>query len=298
MSDEEKTKNQLLEILGELRCQNHRLSKRILELEAVAEKQKRAGETLRQSESMMRAISESAQDAIVMMDVEGRISYWNPAAGRTFGYTNNEALGRKLHHLLAPQRYQDLHQNAFPEFQRSGRGGAIGKTLQLNALRKTGEEFPIELSLSSLHLGDGWHAIGIIRDITDRIQAQKALEESEEKFRQVVDNMNEVFWLRSADNRELLYISPSYEHIWGKTCQSLPDLDEARYAARIAAKIVNSFRKPFEIDNHPLFVTTSLGIAVYPGDGTSQAHLLKNADIAMYQAKQTGRDKYQLCKAG
>ena len=76
----------------------------------------------------------------------------------------------------------------------------------------------------------------------------------------------------------------------------LPDLKVIEDAIQVAQKIVDSFRKPFLIDTHQLVVTTSIGIAVYPDDGTDEGILLKNADIAMYQAKQAGRDRYQLYK--
>jgi diguanylate cyclase (GGDEF)-like protein/PAS domain S-box-containing protein len=76
----------------------------------------------------------------------------------------------------------------------------------------------------------------------------------------------------------------------------LPDLKVIEDAIRVAQKIVDSFRKPFLIDTHQLAVTTSIGIAVYPHDGTDEGILLKNADIAMYQAKQAGGDRYQLYK--
>lgn len=65
---------------------------------------------------------------------------------------------------------------------------------------------------------------------------------------------------------------------------------------RVAEKIVESFRAPFLLGTHQLIVTTSIGIALYPDDGTDEATLLKNADIAMYQAKQTGRNRYKIFK--
>jgi diguanylate cyclase (GGDEF)-like protein len=73
----------------------------------------------------------------------------------------------------------------------------------------------------------------------------------------------------------------------------LPDLKGINDAIQVAQKIVASFRKPFPIDTHQLLMTTSIGIAVYPNDGTDEGMLLKNADQAMYQAKQTGRDRYR-----
>jgi diguanylate cyclase (GGDEF)-like protein len=76
----------------------------------------------------------------------------------------------------------------------------------------------------------------------------------------------------------------------------LPDLKVIEDAIQVAQKIVDSFCKPFLIDTHQLVVTTSVGIAVYPNDGIDEGILLKNADIAMYQAKQAGRARYQLYK--
>ena len=75
----------------------------------------------------------------------------------------------------------------------------------------------------------------------------------------------------------------------------LPELEVIDNAIQIALKIVDSFYKPFRIDTHKIVVTTSIGIAVYPEDGTNESMLLKNADNAMYQAKQAGRARYQLC---
>jgi 5-methylcytosine-specific restriction protein A len=74
----------------------------------------------------------------------------------------------------------------------------------------------------------------------------------------------------------------------------LPDLKTIENAIQVVQKIVDSFYKPFLINTHQLIVTTSIGVAVYPDDGTDEAMLLKNADIAMYQAKQAGRARYQL----
>jgi diguanylate cyclase (GGDEF)-like protein len=76
----------------------------------------------------------------------------------------------------------------------------------------------------------------------------------------------------------------------------LPDLKVIEDAIQVAQKIVDSFCKPFLVDTHQLTVTTSIGIALYPNDGTDEVMLLKNADIAMYQAKQAGRSQYQLYK--
>ena len=148
---------------------------------------KRAEESLRESQARIQAITDSAQDAILMMDPEGRISYWNPAAEQVLGYTSEEAMGRNLHELLAPERYREAQRAAFPEFQRTGRGAAVGKTLELEALRKSGEEVSIALSLSTVELRDQWHAVGILRDITERKRIEAALSQTSRQLKAVLD---------------------------------------------------------------------------------------------------------------
>lgn len=75
-----------------------------------------------------------------------------------------------------------------------------------------------------------------------------------------------------------------------------PDMEVIEEAIQVVQKIIDRFNKPFLIDTHQLVVTTSIGIAVYPNDGMDEEILMKNADIAMYQAKQAGRARYQLYK--
>jgi len=145
--------------------------------------QKRAEISLRESEARMRAITDSAREAIIIIDQEGLVYYWNPAAERIFGYTNEEAMGMNLHMLVTPQRYHQTFKTAFAKFQHTGQGDVIDATIELQALHKDGHEISIELSLSALPHKDEWQAIGIIRDITERKRSEEALRESEERFR-------------------------------------------------------------------------------------------------------------------
>jgi PAS domain S-box-containing protein len=91
------------------------------------------------------------------------------------GYTSEETIGQNLHKLIVPQQYHAAHFAAFPEFQATGQGGAIGKTLELGARRKDGEEIRVELSLSAIYR-NGWHAVGLLRDITTRKLAEAELQ--------------------------------------------------------------------------------------------------------------------------
>ncbi|MDK9717687.1 MAG: ATP-binding protein [Trichlorobacter sp.] len=135
-------------------------------------------QVIRESEARLRSITDSAQDAIIMMDSCGVITFWNPAAETILGYPAEEALGKNLHELLAPLRYQGAQKAAFAEFVQTGRGHAVGKTIELSAMHKDGHELPVSLSLSAVFQDGAWHAVGILRDITGLKQYQEELLEA------------------------------------------------------------------------------------------------------------------------
>ena len=144
---------------------------------------KKVSRDLVASEQRYRTITSTAQDAIILMDNRGRIAYWNPAAERIFGYPEGEVLGRDLHELLIPTRFAPQFKKGLSRFWASGEGNAIGKILEMTALRKGGKEFPVELALSALQQDDGWWAIGIVRDISDRERERTEREDLQAQLR-------------------------------------------------------------------------------------------------------------------
>ncbi len=150
--------------------------KRVLHQRRIFEEKQRAEETLRESEEKFRKISASAQDAIVIMDSKENISFWNEAATKIFGYSSPEALGQDLHTLIAPERYREAFREGLARYKTTGQGAAVGQMLELMAVKKDGTVFPIELSLSVIKLQGEWNAVGIIRDVTERVQAKQSLQ--------------------------------------------------------------------------------------------------------------------------
>jgi len=142
---------------------------------------RRAEDTIKDNETRLRTITDSAQDAILMMDSMGMVSFWNPAAETILGYRAEEAIGKDLHNLLVPERYLKAYRTAFSEFQHTGKGNAIGKTLELEARRKDGREIIVALSLSAVSFKNTWHAVGILRDITDHKNTEVILRNALEK---------------------------------------------------------------------------------------------------------------------
>ena len=150
---------------------------------------------LQESERKFRTISISAIDAIIMIDNNGAVGYWNPAAEKIFGYSEKEMMGANVHNILAPEKYREEHRTAFPNWQQTGEGGAVGKVLELSALCKDGKEIPVELSLSSVLIGNTWNAIAIARDISERVAAQEALDASEERLRFIYEGSDAIMFL-------------------------------------------------------------------------------------------------------
>jgi diguanylate cyclase (GGDEF)-like protein/PAS domain S-box-containing protein len=126
---------------------------------------------LASSRERFRVLTATANDAIVTMDGGGLITHWNRAAERIFGYTESETVGRQVHEFLVPTRFQERAALGLKAFATSGKGGSLGKTVEMAAIRKDGIEIAIEISLAGTQLGGQWQAIAIMRDITERKQA-------------------------------------------------------------------------------------------------------------------------------
>jgi PAS domain S-box-containing protein len=136
---------------------------------------------LQEAVALFQSIAESAHDGIVVATGDGNIVFWNQAAERIFRYTEDEILDQPLSRLM-PDRYRAAHGAGLERFRRTGEGRIIGQTVELHGLRKSGDEFPLELSLASWESSGQRYVCGIIREITDRKRAEEALRESEQRF--------------------------------------------------------------------------------------------------------------------
>ncbi|MBI2809451.1 MAG: PAS domain S-box protein [Candidatus Melainabacteria bacterium] len=140
---------------------------------------KRLERELEYSETLFKQICVGALDGIVCVNQDGAVTVWNGAAERIFGYQADDVIGRNLHLLIAPERYRERFAPALEHFKKTGSGTILGKTLVLEAVRADGTEIPVELSVSSIELNGKWHAVGIVRDITDRRNAEIRMKENE-----------------------------------------------------------------------------------------------------------------------
>ena len=149
-------------------------------------------ESLKESEEKAQKIGDSALEAVIMISPEGKVDYWNKAAEKMFGHLEKEMLGENVHELIMPKKYKTLFDKGWKNFKNTGKGNAIGTMVELTALRKSGEEFPVEIALSTVHIKGKFGAIAYIRDISERHKAQKVLVESKKRYLDLIEFLPEM----------------------------------------------------------------------------------------------------------
>ena len=194
----------------------------------------RAEEAFRRVEQQARAIVDSALDAVVVMDAEGNITEWNKQAEETFGWTRSEVLGRRISETLIPMRCRAAHEVGLRHFLRTGQGPVLNRRIEIDAIRRDGTEFPVELSITPLKIGDTWTFSSFIRDITARRQAQEDLRSAHAELAHVnrVMTMGELAASIAHEvNQPLAAIVASGESCIAWLANETPNLEKARAAA-------------------------------------------------------------------
>lgn len=200
----------------------------------IIHKRNLAHKALRESKDTLHIITRAAKDAIVMMDDQGNVSLWNPAAEHIFGYAPHEVVGKGLHAVLAPQQYRAQYREGLKNFKSSGAGASIGRTMELTAIKKDGSLFPLELSLSALQLKGKWFAVGILRDISERKKNEEALLiHRAELERQVVERTEELTSVNELLHKEIL--------------DRIRTEEELSRSESFLNTVFDSFRDPFSI---------------------------------------------------
>ncbi len=165
-------------------------------------------------------IIDQVHDSVVSTNLEGYVTSWNAGAFRATGYSSSEAIGRHISFLYSEGEHGLLQHGIIEPVKTMGR-----HEVEVQVRRKSGEIFLSRVSLSLLHDDRGTPVgmIGYSTDITEVKRTVDALRESEQRFRQMAENIEEMFWITNADLSEMLYVSPAYEKIWGRPVNSLYD---------------------------------------------------------------------------
>jgi PAS domain S-box-containing protein len=147
----------------------------------------------KRAESMFRDLLESAPDAMVIVNLEGRVQLVNAQTEKIFGYSREEMIGQPVEMLL-PQRFREAHGSHRADYAQSPHARSMGASLALSGRRRDGTEFPVEISLSPLETGEGTLISSAIRDITERKRAEETLREAESKLSLALDSVQIGAW--------------------------------------------------------------------------------------------------------
>lgn len=171
---------------------------------------------LRESEERMRAILESALDAVVTMDRHGEIVEFNPAAEKIFGFPRAEAIGERLVDLIIPERMRDDHNRGLELYLKTGEARMLGRRVEVTALRADGSEFPAEMAVMRTGSQEPPLFTAFVRDIGEKLRAQKTVRESEERLQRVIANLTEGLIISDMQG-ELLDWNPAALEMHGLT---------------------------------------------------------------------------------
>ena len=141
---------------------------------------KQLEEELRASEERRRLILDNAHDAFVAMSADGLIAEWNRQAEITFGWPRAEAVGRVLSETIIPPQFREAHSRGLARFLATGEGPLLNRVIEVPALRRDGSEFPAEISIAPVRLGEQYLFAAFIRDVTERKRAEEELRRAKE----------------------------------------------------------------------------------------------------------------------
>ena len=295
-------------------------------------------EALRASEERFRALIETASDAFVSVDLRGTIVEWNRKAEETFGWARDEAVGQPLATTIIPDAHRQAHAQAFERFVRSGSSVVVGRPLEVNAMRRDGVEFPVELSVW-VTISQGLRRVNaFVRDTTDR----KALEAvTHQAFHDPLTDLanRALFTDRVAaalarrgdaeltvavlllDLDDFKTVNDSLGHAAGdellvavasrlRSCVRpgdtlarlagdefailLDELDDEADAVAVAKRVGKRLEAPFEIEAMEIAVRASIGISLGKDVDARPEDLMRDADVAMYEAKARGKGGYRV----
>lgn len=158
-------------------------------LERDVARRRLAEESLRESEERSIAIAASSMDAIFVLDGTGRVTYLNRAAEEMYGYARDEVLGSVFHEVFVREEARKHYDRLLPEFRETGRCLVMGGIRQYAARRRDGTEFPAELSVVPVRIRGEWHAVGTMRDISERKRAEEERERLIAELTDALDNI-------------------------------------------------------------------------------------------------------------
>jgi diguanylate cyclase (GGDEF)-like protein/PAS domain S-box-containing protein len=290
---------------------------------------------LEKSQYQLQSIISNVMDGIITINEAGEIQGFNPAAEQIFGYSQQEVMGKNLS-MLMPEPDRSAHAGYIQRYLQTNKARILGvRGREVSALRKDGVAFPMELSASEMMLGGNRYFIGIVRDITERKQAEQKIAHLAHydyltdlpNRALLLDVLNHSVSLAKRNKRKVAVlfvdldgfkiINDTLGHDAGdlllkgvsrrikETLREsdtvarmggdefillLDNIESAENALFTANKILVALAEPFDLMGQPGRVGGSIGISIFPDDSEDTVQLVKQADDAMYLAKQSGKN--------
>ncbi len=214
---------------------------------------------LRESEQKFRSVLEHTHDAFVACDDAGAIIEWNKAAEVTFGWRRSEVMGRLLDEVIVPPRMREAHRADMARFLKTGESRALDRRLQLPAWHRAGYEFPAELTISMVHIGDRQVFSVFLHDITARVQLNNSLTATATQLRTITDNVPALIAHVGPDLR-YLFVNRAHAEFFGREPEALVgvhmrDVLRAEHYEIIEPKLAQVLageKVSFDVDVHDL----------------------------------------------
>ncbi|NOT96718.1 MAG: PAS domain S-box protein [Nitrospira sp.] len=168
-----------------------------------------------EAESRIHAIVDGALDAVVTMDERGLVVEWNPQAEVTFGFTRAEAVGVTLAELIIPPQYRAAHAAGMQRYLKTGQESILRRRIEITALRKSGEEFPVELTVTPLRLGERMYFSSFIRDIGERKRGEDALRQTTSFIESMFEHLPNMVFVKDAKDLRFVRLNKAGEELLG-----------------------------------------------------------------------------------
>ena len=200
-------------------------------------------------ERVLAAVIGASLDCIIVIDEEGLVVEFNPAAERTFGYARGAALGCPIADLIVPERHRAAHAAGLARLVATGEARLLGRRVEIEALRADGEEFPIELALAEVRADGQRLFVASLRDLTQQKRSEQALRDSEARLNGFMTNAPIGMYLKDAEGRYLL-VNPEMQRVFGRpidevlgrTADELLDPQVAAMVAKADARVRGELR--------------------------------------------------------
>jgi diguanylate cyclase (GGDEF)-like protein/PAS domain S-box-containing protein len=193
-------------------------------------------------------VVDATSDAILCVDLKGAITFWNGAAEQMFGFSADRALGQTLD-LIMPATMSEAHHRGFARAVAGGAPTLVGTTVEISAVRASGDEFPIELSLARWGTAADGGFAAIVRDISDRKILERERKHAQDFLDTIIAYLPAMLFVKDTESRKYLLVNRAGEQLLGQSSEEVVGRTDSELFAGAGASYE-------ERDSHALFTKT------------------------------------------